>query len=39
MAVQGMGNVGGNMANLLHQAGYVVVAMSDSRGAIYNPKG
>mgnify|MGYP001577026564 CR=1 FL=1 len=39
VAVQGMGNVGGNMANLLHQAGYVVVAMSDSRGAIYNPKG
>ena len=39
MAVQGMGNVGGIMAQLLHQAGYHVVAMSDSKGGIYNPKG
>jgi glutamate dehydrogenase len=38
-AVQGMGNVGGIMAQLLHQAGYKVVAMSDSGGGIYNPKG
>jgi len=37
--VQGMGNVGGIMAKLMHQAGYTIVAMSDSRGAIYNPKG
>lgn len=39
VAVQGMGNVGGIMAQLLHQAGYRVVAMSDSGGGIYNPKG
>ena len=39
VAVQGMGNVGGIMAQLLHQAGYHVVAMSDSKGGIYNPKG
>lgn len=39
VAVQGMGNVGGIMAQLLHQAGYQVVAMSDSQGGIYNPKG
>jgi len=39
VAVQGMGNVGGIMAQLLHQAGYRVVAMSDSSTAIYNPKG
>lgn len=39
VAVQGMGNVGGIMAQLLHQAGYKVVAMSDSSGGVYNPKG
>ncbi len=39
VAVQGMGNVGGIMAQLLHQAGYRVVAMSDSSGGVYNPKG
>ncbi|MDZ4229579.1 MAG: glutamate dehydrogenase, partial [Candidatus Veblenbacteria bacterium] len=27
------------MAQLLHQAGYQVVAMSDSAGGVYNPKG
>lgn len=39
VAVQGMGNVGGIMAQLLYQAGYKVVAMSDSSGGIYHPKG
>ncbi len=39
MAVQGMGNVGGIMAQLASQAGMTVVAMSDSQSAIYNPKG
>jgi glutamate dehydrogenase/leucine dehydrogenase len=39
LAVQGMGNVGGIMAQLASQAGMTVVAMSDSVGAIYNPKG
>lgn len=39
VAVQGMGNVGGIMAKLLHQAGYTVAAMSDSKTALYNPKG
>lgn len=39
VAIQGMGNVGGIMAQLLHQAGYKVIAMSDSGGGIYNPKG
>lgn len=39
VAVQGMGNVGGIMAQLLHQAGYHVVAMSDSSTGIYNSKG
>lgn len=39
VAVQGMGNVGGIFAQLAHQAGMKVVAMSDSTSAIYNPKG
>ena len=39
VAVQGMGNVGGIMAQLLHQAGYKVVAISDSRSGAHNPKG
>ncbi len=39
VAVQGMGNVGGIMAQLLYQSKIKVVAMSDSAGAIYNPAG
>ncbi|MFZ5391523.1 MAG: Glu/Leu/Phe/Val family dehydrogenase [Patescibacteria group bacterium] len=39
VAVQGMGNVGGIMAQLLHQSKIKVVAMSDSGSAIYNPDG
>lgn len=39
VAVQGMGNVGGHAARIFHQHGHKVVAMSDSRGAIYNEEG
>ena len=39
IAVQGFGNVGGVGARLLAQAGAKVVAVSDSRGGIYNPNG
>ncbi|MAG16222.1 glutamate dehydrogenase [Candidatus Woesearchaeota archaeon] len=39
VAIQGFGNVGFNIARLLHDAGYKVVALSDSRGAIYNKSG
>jgi glutamate dehydrogenase (NAD(P)+) len=39
VVVQGSGNVGGIGAELLHQAGYKVVAISDIHGGIYNPKG
>jgi glutamate dehydrogenase (NADP+) len=39
VAVQGFGNVGQSVAGLLHADGYKVVAVSDSRGAIYNPNG
>ena len=39
VVVQGSGNVGGIGAELLHKAGYKVVAISDIHGGIYNPNG
>jgi glutamate dehydrogenase (NAD(P)+) len=39
VAVQGYGNAGSVTAKLLHELGCRVVAVSDSRGGIYNPKG
>lgn len=39
VAVQGFGNVGAYLAELLCNAGYKVVAVSDSQGAIYAKKG
>jgi glutamate dehydrogenase (NAD(P)+) len=39
VVVQGSGNVGGIGAQLLHEAGYKVVAISDIHGGIYNPNG
>ena len=39
VAVQGFGNAGSVIANLLFQAGYKVVAVSDSKGGIYSAKG
>jgi glutamate dehydrogenase (NAD(P)+) len=39
VAVQGFGKVGTSTARLVHEAGLRVVAVSDSRGAVYNPKG
>jgi glutamate dehydrogenase (NAD(P)+) len=39
VAVEGFGNVGGNLARLLHEEGAIVVAVSDSTSALYNPKG
>ncbi len=39
VAVQGFGNAGAWLAELLFTAGYKVVAVSDSQGAIYNKKG
>jgi glutamate dehydrogenase/leucine dehydrogenase len=39
VAVQGMGNVGGFMAKLLSAEGYKIVAISDSKGGIYNDNG
>src|SRR5436305_7030039 len=39
VAVQGFGNVGSFLAKFLHEEGATVVAISDSRGALYNAKG
>jgi glutamate dehydrogenase (NADP+) len=39
VVVQGFGNVGQFMALLLHDAGYKIIAVSDSRGALRNPAG
>ncbi|AFZ37229.1 Glutamate dehydrogenase (NAD(P)(+)) [Stanieria cyanosphaera PCC 7437] len=39
VAVQGFGNAGSILAELLDQAGYQVVAVSDSQGGIYAPQG
>jgi glutamate dehydrogenase (NAD(P)+) len=39
VVVQGSGNVGGIGAQLLYDAGYKVVAISDILGGIYNPAG
>ena len=39
VAVQGFGNVGAVAAQLLHQAGAKVVAVSDASGGLYNSSG
>jgi glutamate dehydrogenase (NAD(P)+) len=39
VAVQGFGNVGSYLARFLHEEGATVVAISDSRVGLYNPKG
>jgi len=39
VAIQGFGNAGATMAHFLHNAGYTVVAVSDSQGGVYSPEG
>jgi glutamate dehydrogenase (NADP+) len=39
VAVQGFGNAGQHIAQLLHDDGYRIVAVSDSKGGVYNPEG
>jgi glutamate dehydrogenase (NAD(P)+) len=39
VVIQGAGNVGGVAAQFFHSAGAKVVAVSDSKGGLYNPKG
>ena len=38
-AVQGFGNVGSIAAEILHREGLKIVAVSDSKGGVYNAKG
>ncbi len=39
VAVQGFGNAGANAAEIWAKAGHKIVAVSDSKGGIYNPAG
>ncbi|MBI2877654.1 MAG: Glu/Leu/Phe/Val dehydrogenase [Candidatus Tectomicrobia bacterium] len=39
IAVQGFGKVGAAAAVLLYQKGYKVIAVSDVKGGVYNPRG
>jgi glutamate dehydrogenase/leucine dehydrogenase len=39
VAVQGFGSVGWNATRILHEEGCKIVAVSDSKGGIHNPKG
>ncbi len=39
VAVQGFGNAGQNIAKIIAEAGGLVIGVSDSRGAIFNPQG
>jgi glutamate dehydrogenase/leucine dehydrogenase len=39
VAIQGFGNVGENVARILHHWGFTIVAVSDVKGGILDPKG
>ncbi|MFA5158423.1 MAG: Glu/Leu/Phe/Val dehydrogenase [Patescibacteria group bacterium] len=39
VAIQGFGNAGENMAELLHDAGFKIVAVSDSSGGLFEKEG
>ncbi|VVB98764.1 Glutamate dehydrogenase [uncultured archaeon] len=39
VAIQGFGNVGSHLGRILDEWGYKVIAVSDSRAGIYDPKG
>lgn len=39
VAVQGFGNAGGNVAHMLMDMGFKVIAVSDSKGGLYSPDG
>ncbi|MCS7157404.1 MAG: Glu/Leu/Phe/Val dehydrogenase [Blastocatellia bacterium] len=39
VVIQGFGNAGSNVARFLHQDGARIIAVSDSKGGIYNPRG
>ncbi len=39
VAIQGFGNVGSNVAKIFAEHGHKIIAISDSKGGIYNPNG
>ncbi len=39
IAIQGFGNVGANISRILFEKGFRIVAISDSKGALYDPDG
>jgi len=39
VAIQGFGNAGAEMAQFMHDRGYIIVAISDSKGGIYSDEG
>ncbi|MFH2020726.1 MAG: Glu/Leu/Phe/Val dehydrogenase [archaeon] len=39
VAIQGFGNVGSNIARMLHEMGYKIIAVSDINGGVFNQKG
>jgi glutamate dehydrogenase/leucine dehydrogenase len=39
VAIQGMGNVGGNLAEILSNHGFKIVALSDGRGGVFSDNG
>jgi glutamate dehydrogenase/leucine dehydrogenase len=39
VVIQGFGNAGANVAHMMEDAGYKVVGVSDSKGALYCPEG
>jgi glutamate dehydrogenase/leucine dehydrogenase len=39
IAIQGFGNVGENAARILHQTGYKIIAVSDSKGGVMHDEG
>lgn len=39
VAIQGFGNAGSHVAYILHKLGYKIVAVSDSKGGVYNEDG
>ncbi len=39
VAIQGYGNAGSNAAQIIHKVGAIVIAVSDSKGGIYNADG
>lgn len=39
VAIQGFGNAGANLADILYDLGFTIAALSDSRGTIYNKDG